>query len=316
MHMITIPRRDARISGNPRRATRRSESEKSKETRNDMREFFKSKFFIAALIVALTLVIVPTVFSVMGLSMYIRNAVNTALMPVQGLLTKATDALEGYTMYITDYERLKDENERLKDELAASRDRIHNAEEYEELMKFYSEHLQIKREHMDFMFEPADITGVGKTSGNYMTVVNLNKGSDHGITVDMPIISGDAVIGYTVEVGGKWSKAVTLIESASSVGAYISRTGQMGVVEGNFTLISDGLCEMKYIPADADVQVGDRVVSSGLGSVYPKGLVIGYVEAVDVDSYGRSLVVKVKPAADLTALARVMIIVDYDVYTE
>jgi len=281
-----------------------------------MREFFKSRFFIAALILALILVIVPTVFSVMGLSMYVRNAVNTVLMPVQGLLTSVTDSIEGYTMYFADYDRLKEENERLKNELASSRDRIHNAEEYEEMMKFYAEHLQIKREHMDFMFEPADITGVGKTAGNYMSVINLNKGSDHGIAVDMPIISGDAVVGYVVEVGGKWSKAVTLIESASSVGAYISRTGDLGVVEGNFSLISDGLCEMKYIPADADVQVGDRVVSSGLGSVYPKGLVIGYVEEADVDLYGRTLIAKIRPAADLSGLSRVMVMVDYNVYTE
>lgn len=280
----------------------------------DMRDFFKSKFFIAAVIIALILVIVPTVLSAMGLSGYVRSAVNGLLMPVQMAFTAITDAIEGYTSYFTEFDRLREENEQLRAELAAQRDQIYDAQELEEMLNFLYDYIELKREHTDFMFAPADITGRG--AGNYMTVFNLNKGSDHGVTVDMPVVASDMVVGYIVEVGSKWSKAVTILESASSVGAYLSRTGQLGVVEGNFSLVSDGLCEMKYVPAEADVRVGDRVVSSGLGSVYPRGLVIGYVEEVIPDSYSRNLTVRVRPAVDFAALSKVMIVVDYDVYTE
>lgn len=279
-----------------------------------MKDFFKSRFFIIVLIIALILVIVPSVLSVMGLSMYVRDAVNVMLSPFQTLLTTFSDAMEGYTAYFTEFDRLKEENKQLKEELAAAQDKIYDAQELEDTLNFLYDYVELKREHIDFMFEPADITG--HESGNYMTVFRLNKGTDHGITADMPVISSDFVVGYIVEVGSNWSKAVTLLESASSVGAYIARTGQLGVVEGNFSLVSQGLCEMKYIPADADVRVGDRVMSSGLGSVYPKGLVIGYVTEVTPDAYSRTLIAKIKPAVTFDGLSKVMVIVDYDIYTE
>lgn len=279
-----------------------------------MKKFFSSRFFVFVLIIGLILVIVPSVLSVMGLSMYVRNAFNTILIPGQKLFTAVGDSIEGYAAYFSEVERLREENAFLKAELQAAQDKIYNAQEIEDMLNFLYDYVEIKREHIDFIFEPADI--IGRESGNYMTVFNLNKGSDHGIAVDMPVISSDGIVGYIVEVGSRWAKAVTLLESASSVGAFIARTGQLGVVEGNFSIVSEGLCEMKYIPAEADVRVGDRVMSSGLGSIYPRGLIIGYVTEVNSDAFSRTLVAKVKLAVDLDKLTKVMVIMDYDVYTE
>ena len=62
--------------------------------------------------------------------------------------------------------------------------------------------------------------------------------------------------------------------------------------------------------------MGDRIVSSGYGSVYPRGLVIGTVEKIEKDPASRSVKVTVRPSADLTDLSRMMIITDYEVYTE
>lgn len=279
-----------------------------------MKKFFSSRFFVFILIIGLILVIVPSVLSAMGLSMYVRDALNTILIPGQKLFTAVGDSIEGYAAYFNEVERLREENAFLKAELQAAQDKIYNAQEIEDMLNFLYDYVEIKREHIDFIFEPADI--IGRESGNYMTVFNLNKGSDHGVAVDMPVISSDGIVGYIVEVGSRWAKAVTLLESASSVGAFIARTGQLGVVEGNFSIVSEGLCEMKYIPAEADVRVGDRVMSSGLGSIYPRGLIIGYVTEVNSDAFSRTLVAKVKLAVDLNKLTKVMVIMDYDVYTE
>ena len=82
-------------------------------------------------------------------------------------------------------------------------------------------------------------------------------------------------------------------------------------MEGKYGLSADGLCEMNYLPADADVEVDDRVLSSGYGSVYPRGLVIGYVEEISVNSYTRGLDVKVRCAVDFSDLTDVMIITNY-----
>lgn len=144
----------------------------------------------------------------------------------------------------------------------------------------------------------------------------LDKGTAQGVKVNMPVISPEGIVGHIVEAGTDWSKALTVIEAGVSVGAYVERSGEIGVVSGNYTLASEGLCEMKYLGEDADIQIGDRIISSGYGSVYPRGLVIGFVESVEKDAASRALDVKVRPAAELGDVSRLMILTDYETYTE
>jgi len=79
--------------------------------------------------------------------------------------------------------------------------------------------------------------------------------------------------------------------------------------------VNDILNENRFINV-YNIQVGDRIVSSGYGSVYPRGLVIGTVEKIEKDSASRSVTVTVRPGADLSDLKKMMIITDYEVYTE
>ena len=97
----------------------------------------------------------------------------------------------------------------------------------------------------------------------------------------------------------------------------MERSGEQGVVEGDYTLSRDGLCKLSYMSAEADVKAGDRIVSSGYGRVYPRGLVIGDVESVEKNAENRALDLTVRPAADISGeIKRLMIITDYESYTE
>ena len=73
---------------------------------------------------------------------------------------------------------------------------------------------------------------------------------------------------------------------------------------------------MVRLPADADVREGDRVLTSGLGSIYPRGLFVGEVESVSADPYSRTLTAVLKPRIDYSSLVKVMIIKDYTIYSE
>lgn len=279
-----------------------------------MMDFFKSRFFIVALIIALALVIVPSVLNAMGQGVWVRNAVNTALIPAQKLFGYVTSGFDGFVSYFTEYDRLKEENAALKAEISELKDKVWSAEELVDMNNWLYRYLELKREHVDYSLLPANI--VGREAGNYMTVFTMDRGSSHGVAVDMPVVDADGVVGYIAEVGSGWCKAVSILETASAIGAYVERSGELGLIEGDFDLAAEGVCEMRYLPADADVAVGDRVLSSGLGSVYPRGLVIGEVIEVYVDKYSQSKIARVKPAADMSELTKVMIITGYDEYTE
>ena len=279
-----------------------------------MRRFLQSRFFVVLTVAALILVAVPTVISTFDLPNPFRNAVNVLMMPLQKGFNYITDALDGYSAYFTEFDELVAENTRLKAQLANLSDRIYLAQETETRNQWLSQFLEMKRAHTDFTFADAAITG--QESVNYMTVLTIDKGTSHGITAGMPVVTPDGVLGFVDEVGLTWAKIRTLIEASASVGACVERTGEDGLVEGDFSLSRDGLCRLTYLNAESDIQVGDRIITSGYGSVYPRGLVIGYVTEIVPDLYSRTLTATIQPASSLTNLERVMIITSYETTTE
>ncbi|HCG67165.1 MAG: rod shape-determining protein MreC [Eubacteriales bacterium] len=277
-------------------------------------KFFKNKFFIITLVVALLLSIVPTVLCAMGQGSYVRKALQTAAQPFSWAFTKIGEGLSGFSVYFQKLSDLQKENEELRAQLDDYRDRIYNAKMLEEENKWLSDYLGLKKEHSDFLFEEASV--IGRESGNYSTVYTLSKGTMHDIKVNMPVITEDGVVGYVTEVGPTWCRAVSIIETASAVGAYIERSGELGLIEGSYELRFEGKCRMIRLPADADVHEGDRVLTSGLGSIYPRGLFVGEVVSVDADPYSRTLTAVVQPKVDYSSLVKVMIIKDYTIYSE
>lgn len=277
-------------------------------------KLLKSRFFIITLAVALLVSIVPGVLCAMGQGSYVRSAMVTVSMPFRWAFTKVGEGLSGFSMYFRTLEELRDENEALRAELDSFKNLVYNAELIEEENDFLSDYLGIKEEHIDFLFE--DATVVGRESTNYRSVLTLSKGTLHGIEVNMPVITEEGLIGHITEVGATWSKAEVLTESSSAVGGYIERSGTLGVVEGTYELRAEGLCRMVYIEADSDIRVGDKVLSSGVGAVYPRGLFIGKVASISVDETSRMLTAVIEPAADLDSISKVMIITEYEIVSE
>jgi rod shape-determining protein MreC len=100
------------------------------------------------------------------------------------------------------------------------------------------------------------------------------------------------------------------------VGAYISRSGEIGIIDGDISMKDTGNCVLSYLSENADVEVGDMVYTSGQGSVYPRDLYIGKVVSVSVDEYLRSKSATVELSVDLESLKYVMIVTDYEIYSE
>ena len=158
-------------------------------------------------------------------------------------------------------------------------------------------------------------TIIAREAGNYATVLTINKGYVHGIRKNMPVLTEKGVFGSVSEYGLDWAKVVSIVETASSVSAYSERTGVTGVVSGDTALRSDGYCIMTYIASNADIKVGDRIFTSGKGSVYPEGLLIGEVAQISADEKTRTLSAVIKPAVDfknLNDVNKLMIVIGYD----
>lgn len=277
-------------------------------------KLIKSRFFIVTLAVALLLSIVPGVLCAMGQGSYVRSAIVTVGTPFRWAFTKIGEGLSGFSVYFKTIDALREENEELRRELDEYKNLVYDAELIEEENDFLSEYLGLKEEHLDFSLEDASV--LGRESTNYRTLLTISKGTLHGIGVNMPIITDAGLVGYITEVGATWSKAVVLTETATAVGGYIERSGALGVVEGTYELRTEGLCRMVYIEAESDIRIGDKVITSGIGGVYPRGLLVGRVSAIEVDEASRTLTAIIEPAADLDSISKVMIVTEYGVIEE
>ena len=266
-------------------------------------KLFRSRFLVVCIAIALVLVLVPSVFAAIGRTDLLRSGLMTVSKPFSIAASKVADAVNGFTDIFTDYDRLKEENAALRAEVEELRSQEHNAEVIQNENEWLKGYLQFHNAHPDYILTDARI--VAREAGNYATVLTLDRGTVHGVKAKMPVIFEGGLFGYVSEAGLDWCRVVTVVETASSVGVYTDRTGVSGVAEGDPALRNGGNCRMTYIDADADIRVGDLVYTNGAGSMYPAGLLLGKVVAIEADEATRSLVAEIEPAVDFTAIDRI-----------
>lgn len=275
-------------------------------------KFFKSKFFIICVIIALILVIVPSMLSLLGYTGFVRSALKTVATPFQWCGTQVANSVNGFVSVFTEYDELREENAKLKEQIKALEDEKYENSVLREQNSWLKNYLDLKQTNPSI--EVTDATIIARESGNYATVLTINKGFVHGIKQRMPVITEDGVFGYVSEYGLDWAKVVSIIETASSVSVYSERTGVTGVVEGDAALREDGYCTMTYIAANADIKVGDRIFTSGTGSIYPSGLLVGEVVKISADEATRTLSAVIKPAVNfdsLDGITKILVVVGY-----
>ncbi len=262
-------------------------------------KFIKSKFFLITLIIAVALSLIPALLVAFGQTDILRSGLKTAAKPFEWCASKAADGLGGFISVFKDYDKLQAENLALQEQLESIEDGNAENQVLKEENAWLREFLDIKTAHPEF--EMIDAGVISHEAGNYSTVLTLNRGSVHGVKKNMPVITSDGVLGYVSETGLDWCKVISIIESDSRVGAYTDRTMAIGTMEGDPALRSEGKCLISYEP-DADIKIGDRVYTSGTGSIYPNGLYLGTISEISADESTRRLVATVDPAVDFSSL--------------
>lgn len=135
--------------------------------------------------------------------------------------------------------------------------------------------------------------------------IRIDKGSEDGLKAGMGVISPSGVVGRVLRVTPHFSDVITLLDPDSSVDVIIQRSRARGILSGESKSL---LCTLRYVDKLEDVQVGDSVVASGFGGIFPKGLIAGYVTAVEPDNNGILQTITVKSAVDIYRLEEVFIV--------
>jgi len=278
-----------------------------------LKNLFQNKFMVVLIVISILLVGTTSFISALGYTSYVRNAIGVVLTPIQEGANFVFDGIEDIFTSDEDYKRLEKENKELKEKLAKQEEELAKAQLALEENRQLKEYFGIKEEHTDCTFENATVTG--RQSNTYNTVLTVNKGSYHGIKPGMPVIDNLGVIGCISEVGLTWSKVTLLTEPDFSIGVSVEKNSETGICSGSFAASKNGLCILTHLPDETEVSVGDRIVTSDSSTLFPKGLTVGKVEAIDYDTVSREKICYIKPSADLKNADSVMIITDFkDIY--
>ena len=197
---------------------------------------------------------------------------------------------------------VKEENERLKSEINKLRQEKFRLWEAE----LQNERLKKLLEFKETSSHPVVTANViaGSPSGLRSPVVIIDRGTEDGINQGMPVTTYEGIVGRVLMVGSKSSEVILITDEISAVDAYIHRTRARGIVKGT----GDG-CIMEYIEKKSDVNIGDKVISSGKDGFFPKGVVIGTVVGIAIT--GGLVRAQISPDVDLDSLEEVIVILKF-----
>ena len=276
-----------------------------------MKGFFRNKSATALITLVVILGVVIGFINASGVKIsFIENIFNVIVTPMQKLITNTSNGINDFFGYFSDVDALKEENKKLKEENIGLVNKIKSIEVAEKENESLRSLLGLKKTLSEMETKAAQV--VSRDPTNWFSTITVDKGTADGIVVDQAVITNNkALVGRVYEVGSNWAKIITVTDPECSAGVLIERSGEYGVTEGDASLEQDGIFKLSYISKNTNLIVGDTLVTSGLGGIFPQGLYIGKVQSVKTDIHGISQFAVVEPACDLAKLKNVLIITSW-----
>lgn len=237
-----------------------------------------------------------------------QRAAGAILAPVRGGMAAVARQAERIYDYLFRYDALEAENRQLKQQIMDMEQDVRTAEAYQRENQRLQQLLELKQEREDYQFVSAYITAW--SASNWRSSFTIDKGENSGVATGMCAITEyGQVVGIVSAVGANWAEISTIYDSAMEISASITSSGYTGVVQGS---LSDGkTIRMSYLAQDAVIKNNDQIVTTG-SNLYPKGLILGYVENVQMAQTGVEKYAVVRPSADFQELEQVFVITEYD----
>jgi len=240
--------------------------------------------------------------------LFVEDMLLTVVAPIQGVFQRLTRSVESIFVSTKNYKLLLEENSILREKLTASSTlEVQLAELHQENHRLRQMlNFQARSEH-DLI--PAQI--ISRNSSSWFDTITINKGSAHGVRKNMAVVTSEGLVGNVLSVSRYTSQVLLLTESRPAVSAVVQRSREPGQVVGVVESAPDhpGYLKMVNLPKEANIQPGDTVISSGLGGVFPKGLVIGFVLETGEDEYGILQYALLRPAANFNRLEEVFVVI-------
>ena len=210
---------------------------------------------------------------------------------------------------ISELNKLKSEHDSL----------LETVQEYQlrerDFIELKQENIRLKKQldfsiSSDYIFQSAEI--IAHEPGNIFTSIVINRGTSHGVKNNMPVIAYQngfqGLVGKIIEAGPLTSKIMPVFDNTSYVAARMQESRYEGLINGLGN--KHGFLLMNYVKKNAfkSLKEGDLVITSGMQSIYPRGIYIGRIRGIDIPEWQTSLVLEIEPVIDFSRLEYVFIL--------
>lgn len=254
------------------------------------RKNFKSVVYVSILVIPfLILFFHPKNYKAAGLLDMVAKPVSLLQEPAFEL-----KKLFFYREIYDEYLHYKRQSELLKARLVAIRENEQAYGRFEKIQNF--------RSNLNYASIIANV--IGRDPSNWNASLIIDKGHDEGVEAGQPVLSPLGVVGRIYEVGHNTAKVILVSDPSFAVAAVVQRSRENGLLTGTL----QGVLRLQYLTDNADVKVGDVVVTSRLSTAFPEGVLIGQIKDVQAAVNSHTVECLVDPAVDLSELEQVIIV--------
>ena len=212
--------------------------------------------------------------------------------------------------YLKNLEQVKAENAELKAQVEELKEELNAAQLNQYELTELRELLELDEQYDQYEKLAAHVTG--KDTGNWFSVFVIDKGEKDGVQKDMNVIADGGLAGIVIDVGPHYAKVRSIIDDISSVSSMVLSTSDLCIVSGDLQMMTENqTIEIKSLnDQDNKVKTGDQIVTSSVSSRFLPGILVGYVDSLEMDANNLTKSGTVIPAVDFEHLQNVLVILE------
>ena len=275
-----------------------------------MKDFFQTARFKALLTAC---VVLAGIMSYAGANGRLQSApqevLSAALVPLQRITAIFSNGISGVADHFVHFDSVVKENEELKEENAQLREQLVELDQYKAENEMFRSANNLKEEHPDYTLLPGFVIGRDPLDQFYSFTIDV--GTKHGVEKGNVVVSEHGyLVGMVLDSTYTSAKVVTILNPTLNVSGMVSRTRDNGLVTGHDQLAGEGLCLMNNLPRSTQAAVGDEVITTGMGEVFPADLLIGRITDIETEASGQSMQAKIQPGEDIASIRQVLVLLD------
>ncbi len=261
----------------------------------------KNPLIFLACIVLASLLLITVSIRYGKENLFFESVIIRIFSPAQSLITQARTSISGLLDRYFFLTEVSQENNRLLKEV----DQLTRRNSYLlETFKQQERIKQLQRANKNGKVKSLAALVIGRDPTQWSKMIFIDKGTDDGIHGNVAVVTDAGIVGHIIHSTATTSKVLLITDSRSAVDSLFQNTRVPGVSAG----AGEGLCKIKFVPIDAKLEVGDRVISSGLGGIFPKGWVVGTVVRTVKMNQKLFQDVVVAPSVDFSRLENVLVL--------